>query len=192
MSRHELRFGGFGGQGVITMAHVFGHAASIYSNLKATMTEAYGPEKTGGFSRADLVLAKDTIGYPNVVEPDVFVAFSQDAFQRDVESVKDNGLVFIERSLVTSTAILEHRDAVDFELISIPAVEEADKLEHRVVANIVMLGATVEATEIVPAADVRAAIRDIVPAGTESINERAFDRGRSAFESVTSKSGVVK
>lgn len=192
MSRHELRFGGFGGQGVITMAHVLGHAASIHADLQATMTEAYGPEKTGGFSRADLVVATDTIGYPNVVEPDVFVAFSQDAFERDVESLTAEGLVLIERDLVAPSAVLDHWESVDFELVSIPAVKTAEELGLRVVANIVMLGATVEATEFVPAPDVRAAICDIVPAGTESLNKMAFDRGREEYKTVTERTEMVR
>jgi len=66
MTRHEFRFSGFGGQGVITMAHVVGRAATIHADLDATMTEAYGPEKTGGFSRGDVVVSDDTIDYPAV------------------------------------------------------------------------------------------------------------------------------
>lgn len=192
MRRRELRFSGFGGQGVITMAHVLGHAASIHGDLTATMTEAYGPEKTGGFSRADLVLSEEEIGYPNVVEPDVFVAFSQEGYERDLESVAEEGFVLVERDLVDPTSLLELWNGLDIELLTVPAVEVADQLGNRVVANIVMLGATVEATGYIPASTVREAIRDIVPAGTETLNESAFDRGREELDDIEARREVAQ
>ena len=192
MTRRELRFSGFGGQGVITMAHVLGHAVSLHADMAATMTEAYGPEKTGGFSRADLVVADDEIGYPNVVEPGLFVAFSQEAFERDFESVADDGVVLVERDLIDPSSVLELWDGTAIELLTVPAVETADELGNRVVANIVMLGATVEATDFVPAETVREAIRDIVPDGTEALNERAFDRGRRELDDPEPRTEVVR
>ena len=176
MTRSELRFSGFGGQGVITMAHVLGHAASIHAEMSAAMTEAYGPEKTGGFSRADLVIDDEEIGYPNVVEPDFFVAFSQDAFERD---------------LVDPSSLLEQWDEREIEIVTVPAVELAESVGRKLVANVVMLGATVELAGVVPVEDVRNAIRDIVPDGTERLNERAFDRGRSAIDDVGVEPEVV-
>lgn len=192
MTRRELRFSGFGGQGVITMAHVLGHAVSLYADRAATMTEAYGPEKTGGFSRADLVIADDEIGYPNVVEPELFVAFSQEAYERDLGSVADDGFVLVERDLIDPSSLLELWDDSDIELLTVPAVETADELGNRVVANIVMLGATVEVTDIVPAETVREAVRDIVPEGTETLNERAFDRGRQELDDPEAQTEVVQ
>lgn len=182
MSRTELRFSGFGGQGVMTMGYVLGHAASVHAGMTAAMTEAYGPEKTGGFSRADLVVDTDEINYPNVVEPDVFVAFSQDAFERDADSVAQDGLVVVERDLVDPTSLLEYWHAE--EIVTVPAVSIADELGAKVVANIVMLGATLELSAVVPPEHVKAAIFDIVPDGTEELNERAFERGRTALDNV--------
>ena len=180
MSRSELRFSGFGGQGVITMAHVLGHAAGVHAGMNAAMTEAYGPEKTGGFSRADLVLSDEVINYPNVVEPDVFVAFSQDAFERDADSVAQDGLVIVERDLVDPSSLLEYWHAE--EVVTVPAVSIAQDIGLKVIANIVMLGATVELSEVVEPSAVKEAIFDIVPDGTEDLNEAAFDRGRKALD----------
>lgn len=176
MSRSAFRFSGFGGQGVITMAHIVGQAATVEADLDATMTEAYGPEKTGGFSRGDVVVSEDPIDYPAVVEPDVVVAFSADAFSRDADSVTEGGLVMIERDLVDPGDVAERRPDVDVR--AVPAVEVAEDLGRRLVANIVMLGAVVGSMERPPAPAVRDAIREIVPEGTADLNEAAFDRGR--------------
>lgn len=180
MTRMELRFSGFGGQGVITMCHILGRGAAIHAGLEATMTEAYGPEKTGGFSRGDLVVADEPIDYPNVVEPGLVVAFSQDAFERDADSVADGGLVVVERDLVDPGSFEERRP--DVTVLALRAVDIAEELGPRVVANVVMLGAVVELVDDLPASAVRDAIRETVPDGTQELNERAFDRGRQAVQ----------
>lgn len=180
MSRTEFRFSGFGGQGVITMCHVLGHGASIHAGMHATMTEEYGPEKTGGFSRGDLVVSDEDIDYPNVVDPDVVVGFSQDAFERDADSVTEGGLVIIERDLVDPEGFAEERP--DVTLVSIPAVDLAEEVGLKVVANIVMLGAVVEIVGTPPMDAVKDSIRESVPDGTEDVNEEAFERGRTAVQ----------
>ena len=177
MSRTEFRFSGFGGQGVITMAHVLGHGASVHADMDATMTEAYGPEKTGGFSRGDVVVSDEEIDYPNVVDPDIVVAFSQDAFERDADTVTEGGLVLVERTLVDPEPLLERR--ADATVASLPAVDLAEELGHKVVANVLTLGAVVELVGTPPAEAVGAAIRETVPDGTEDLNERAFERGQA-------------
>ncbi len=180
MSRQEFRFSGFGGQGVITIAHIVGRAATVHADMDATMTEAYGPEKTGGFSRGDVVISPDEIDYPGVIDPDVVVAFSQDAFERDADSVKENGLVMIETNLVDASDFRERRP--DVEVLEVPAVEIAEEVGLKVVANIVMLGAVQHTIGSPPEEAVRAAILDIVPEGTEETNTEAFERGLSALD----------
>jgi 2-oxoglutarate ferredoxin oxidoreductase subunit gamma len=180
MSRTEFRFSGFGGQGVITMAHVLGHGASVYADMAATMTEAYGPEKTGGFSRGDVVVSDEAIDYPAVIEPDVVVAFSQDAFERDADSVTDSGRVLVEADLVDAEATLDDRP--DVTLHRMPAVEAAEELGRKVVANIVMLGAVMDLVQRPDIDAVKGAIVETVPDGTEELNERAFEKGASGLE----------
>lgn len=181
MSRSAFRFSGFGGQGVITMAHIVGQAATVEADLDATMTEAYGPEKTGGFSRGDVVVADDEIDYPGVIEPDVVVAFAQDAFGRDADSVRDGGLVVVERNLVDPSDLEERRP--DVEVLRVPAVDVAEEVGRTVVANIVMMGAVIDAIGDPPAEAVREAVRDVVPEGTEDLNEEAFERGLALSDS---------
>lgn len=180
MTRTEFRFSGFGGQGVITMAHIVGRAATLQAGLDATMTEAYGPEKTGGFSRGDVVVSDGRIDYPAVVDPDVVVAFSQDAFERDADSVTDDGLVVIERDLVDPGAFTSDRP--DVRLETIPAVAAAEDLGQKVVANVVMLGAVIDRVAILPVDAVADAVGEVVPDASETLNERAFERGTTIAE----------
>lgn len=177
MTRTELRFSGFGGQGVITMAHILGRAATIHADMDATLTEAYGPEKTGGFSRGDVVVSDEPIDFPLVTNPDVVVCFSQDAYERDAHTVAPYGLVIIDRDLVSPENPPDQSRA---DLIKVPAVEIAGDLGRKVVANIAMLGAVVSIIGTPPKDAVRTAVTDVVPQGTEELNVQAFDRGTTA------------
>ena len=57
MSRYEIRFGGFGGQGIVTMAVVLGEALSLVEKKECVQTQSYGPEARGGSTKSALVLA---------------------------------------------------------------------------------------------------------------------------------------
>jgi len=57
-------------------------------------------------------------------------------------------------------------------------------LGRQMVANIVMLGAMVEGTKVVEAEFVKATVKDSVPPGTEELNLKAFDAGRTLYKPV--------
>jgi Pyruvate/2-oxoacid:ferredoxin oxidoreductase gamma subunit len=50
------------------------------------------------------------------------------------------------------------------------------------VANVVMLGAMSEGTRVVDPEMVKAALKESVPSGTEELNSKAFDTGRSLYK----------
>jgi len=168
MTRHELRWAGYGGQGIITMGAIFGRAAVLEAGWDAVMTEAYGPEVTGGWSRADLVLDASGVDYPMVTRPEVLVVMSQDGLDRFLVGVPDDGLVLGEVDMVRSD---------DPRLYTVVALSLAEELGKRVVANSIMVGALAAAHPILPVAQVRAALLDRVPPRTVELNRLAFDKG---------------
>lgn len=169
--RTEVRMAGFGGQGIITMGKILGLAA-LHDGRSAFLTEDYGPEKMGGWSRADVVVSDEETGYPLVERPHLFVALSQDGFDRFHATVRPEGRGLFEEALVHPSAEWTHPAAL------VPALRIAEELGKKVVANIVMLGALVEWTEVVSVEGARRAIQDSIPKGTEELNEAAFRRGR--------------
>ena len=64
----------------------------------------------------------------------------------------------------------------------VPSTRIAEQLGRTIVQNIVMLGFFAAVTKIVPLEDMRSAVRDSVPPGTEELNLRAFDAGWEHFE----------
>jgi 2-oxoglutarate ferredoxin oxidoreductase subunit gamma len=96
MTRTEVRFRGVGGQGIITMGYIIGRAAAIYDKRKVYMSEFYGPEITGGFARTDVIIQDEEIDYPLIDHPNYFVAMSQDAWEDDGSSLRDDGVIIHE------------------------------------------------------------------------------------------------
>jgi 2-oxoglutarate ferredoxin oxidoreductase subunit gamma len=173
MSRRiEIRVTGFGGQGAVSAGQSIARAVVLgVEGLDAVFTQAYGPEKTGGWARGDVVIADGEVEYPLVDEPDIFVALSQDGFLRDGPTAKPDALFLIDADLVDpgdTTGHVVHR---------IPATRTAESLGKRVVANNVMLGAFAVITAIVAPEVLLEAILAAVPRGTESLNRSAFEAG---------------
>jgi 2-oxoglutarate ferredoxin oxidoreductase subunit gamma len=168
--RHEIRFSGFGGQGIILSAVILGRAAVMYDNKHAVQTQVYGPEARGGASMSAVIINDDPILYPKVTTPDIYVIMSQEGFEKYGAGAHKNAVMVLDSSLVHSRP--------DCTYYEIPATREAkETLGRDIVANIVMLGALVAATGIVSAPALEKAILDSVPKGTEALNVKAMKRG---------------
>jgi len=168
--RHEVRFSGFGGQGIILSAVILGRAAVMYDAKFAVQTQVYGPEARGGASMSAVIIDDEPILFPKVTAPDVYVIMSQEGFEKYGASAPESAIMLVDSTLVHS------RPACT--CIEVPATKEAkEKLGRDIVANIVMLGALVAATGIVTREAIEKAILDSVPKGTEKLNQAAVTRG---------------
>jgi 2-oxoglutarate ferredoxin oxidoreductase subunit gamma len=177
--RHEIRFSGFGGQGIILAAVILGRAAALYDGKHAVQTQVYGPEARGGASMSAVIIDDEPILYPEVHVPDIYVIMSQEGFERYGSNAPKEAVMLIDSDMV------EGRPPCIFH--EIPATSEArNTLGKVIVANIVMLGAVVAATGIVSDAAIEKAVLDSVPKGTEKLNLSALKRG---MELVRGKKG---
>lgn len=173
MSRREVRFAGFGGQGVVLSGVVLGSAASVFGGKHASQTQSYGPEARGGACQSEVVISDERVDYPMAEDLQTLVAMSQEALDRYVGDLKAGGTLIIDADLV-------RRLPTDgaYQLHQIPATTVADKeLGRRIVANMVMLGAVVAITEAVTMAELEQAVATMVPPGTEELNLNAIRRG---------------
>jgi 2-oxoglutarate ferredoxin oxidoreductase subunit gamma len=168
--RHEVRFSGFGGQGIILSAVILGRAAVMYDNKYAVQTQVYGPEARGGASMSAVIIDDKPILFPKVTSPGIYVIMSQEGFEKYGAGAPENSVMLIDSSLVHS------RPACS--CIEIPATREAKQaLGKDIVANIVMLGALVASTKLVSEESLEKAILDSVPKGTEALNQKAMRKG---------------
>ncbi len=176
MARVEIRFAGFGGQGLLLAGIMLGNAASIMAGKNAAQTQSYGTEARGGASQCNVVIDDDPITYVGVVHPDVFVCMSQEAYDKFVGDVKEGGTVFYDADLV------KIKEIPGTTQVPIPATKTAlEALNRRVVANMVILGSVIEATKVLDAEIVKECVRENVPKGTEEVNMKAFEEGRRLY-----------
>jgi len=73
----EIRFSGFGGQGIIRCGLIAGKALSLFDNKQATMTQSFGPEARGSACSSQLVVSDDRVLYPYISAPEILVSMSQ-------------------------------------------------------------------------------------------------------------------
>jgi 2-oxoglutarate ferredoxin oxidoreductase subunit gamma len=172
MSATEIKFGGFGGQGVILAAMVIGRAASLTQNLFATLTQSFGPEARGSACSAQIIVSNEKVLYPYVTKPEILLVMSQEACNKFLPEATDNAVIIIEKDMVQPHALKP-----EMKLFSIPAAHLAEELGSKMTQNLVMVGFFTAVTKIVVYEAVREAIIGSVPKGTEALNLKAYDRG---------------
>jgi len=171
MGRKEIRIAGFGGQGIVLSGSIVGKAASIYDKGFASLTQSYGPESRGGSCRAEVIISDVPIDYPYVVNPQVQIILSQEAYAEYGQNAPPGTLVIADSDLVNIDP------SQNSELLSIPASRMAQELGRAVVANIIVLGFMAATSDIVSCEALRKSVLDSIPQGTESFNMKAFELG---------------
>ncbi len=166
--KKEIRFSGFGGQGVILMGHIFGEAA-VMDGKDATLTKSYGPEARGGACSSDIIISDDRVHYPQVRNPDVLISMSQESLETYKPELTKEGMLIIDTGLVESSRS---------DVLGLPATKMAEEeVGIKQVANIVMIGYLTALMEFVSKGSMKEAVEKLVPEGTEEKNLEAFELG---------------
>jgi len=175
--RTEVRLAGEGGQGMILAGIILAEAATIYEGRNAVQSQSYGPEARGGASKSEVVIASGEIDHPEVLQPDVVVALSQEAFRKFGASVKPGGLLIVDADKVDSSS--------EPCAIRLPITKLAFETTGRIItANTVALGVLVGLTGMVSRQALEKAILARAPRGTEEMNHKALEAGFAAAEEV--------
>jgi 2-oxoglutarate ferredoxin oxidoreductase subunit gamma len=151
--RYRIVFSGAGGQGVITASIVLAEAAVFHEGWNAVQTQSYGPEARGSTTRADVILSPGEINYPKVIQPNILVCLSQDAYNKYCLIIRPGGLLVTDSHQVTQRA---NMDARQLELPLYETVREA--LGTAQPLNLCMLAAMATVTGVVGIDSLRAVI----------------------------------
>jgi len=171
----EIKFSGFGGQGVILMGMLVGKAAALHDDKQATLTQSFGPEARGGACSAQLVISQDRILYPYLTAPDILVAMSQEAYDRFEPELKDSGVLVIEENLVRA-----HAPRGQIRQYAVPATRIAESMGNRMFTNLVMLGFLCAVTGVISKEALRKALPGSVPDRFLDKNIDALQKGYDA------------
>jgi 2-oxoglutarate ferredoxin oxidoreductase subunit gamma len=178
----EIRFSGYGGQGIIKQGYIVGKACSIFDNKHATMTQSFGPEARGSACSSQLLVSEDKILYPYLAKPQVLVAMSREAYVKFEPELADNGILVVDEDLVD---MKPPRGTI--KSFKIPATRFSEELGNKIVANIVMLGFFTAITGIVSHEAMKNAIPGSVPDKALPLNLKAFERGYEYGKQVLSQ-----
>lgn len=167
----EIRIGGSGGQGIVLAARILGKAA-VLEGKNAVQTQAYGAEARGSLAKSEVIISDGRIGFPAVRKPDVLMAMTQEALDKLLKDLKENGILIVDSTNVTVLPDIKAR------VFRIPITETAKKtFGETIYANMVMLGAFTKITELVSAESMEKTIEENVPARTIENNINAFRKG---------------
>jgi len=186
MSTKEIRFSGFGGQGIIRCALITGKALSLYDDKFATMTQSFGPEARGSACAAQLVVSDERVLYPYITQPSILMALSQEAYDLYWSELPPGGALIVEEELVKLKS--EHTDLA---LWRVPATRFAEELGNRLFTNLVALGFLTAITQVVTADAMKKALPGLVPDRFLKINLKAFDKGYNYGIGAMDKAGAA-
>lgn len=168
----DIRFSGFGGQGIIKSGTLIGKAASLYDNKFGTMTQSFGPEARGGACSAQVVIDDKPVLYPYIVAPEILVSMSQEAYEKFIKEPEKGSIVLTDTDLVKPKTIRK-----DVKMFSIPSTRIAEEMGNRIFANVVMVGFFTAITKVVSLGAMKKALPGSVPERFIDINIEALERG---------------
>ena len=140
---HEVIMAGFGGQGIMLIGQLLTYGGML-ANKQVSWIPSYGPEMRGGTANCSVIVADEPIGAPIVTEPTAVIAMNLPSLDKFESSIVTGGVLIINSSLIERKA---KRD--DIHVYYVPANDIATELGNAKVANMVILGALLTATEAV-------------------------------------------
>ena len=170
-------FSGSGGQGVITAAIILAEAAVLHENLVAVQSQSYGPEARGGATRSDVIIAESPIYFPKVLQPNVLVCLTQQAYAIYFSILRPGGL------FITDSRYVKLGKKVDARQVELPMYEAVmDKIGRPIVFNICMLGAVIGLTKLVKPESIIKVLETQIPKSFLDMNRQALDLGMKLTE----------
>lgn len=172
MGKIEVIMCGLGGQGVVLAGQILGRAAA-YDGKNVAQTQSYGAEARGSAAKSEVIISDDRIGFPFVRKCDILVAMNQESLEKNIASLKENGILIFDSSIIKDVPKVQAR------VYAVPATESAEKLfKAKIYANMIMLGALIEATRIASEHAVERAIEESVKKEDAEINKQAYRKGK--------------
>jgi len=148
---------GFGGQGVMLIGNLLAYAG-MTQGLNVTYIPVYGPEMRGGTANCTVVVSDDDIGSPIIHRPKSLIVMNRPSLDKFQSRLQDGGVQVINSSLVDPELAEQGR----VRTVLVPANEIADSLGNTRMANMVALGAYIQATGLMPLAAVQDSLPSVI------------------------------
>jgi 2-oxoglutarate ferredoxin oxidoreductase subunit gamma len=141
--QQEIIISGFGGQGTLFAGQLLAYAA-MDSGYQVTWIPSYGPEMRGGKARCTVIVSDEEIGSPLVRRPSAAIVLNIPSMEAFEPAIKPGGVLVVNSSLVPQKS-----ERTDINVLYVPASDMAIDLGNVRIANVICLGALVQAAGIV-------------------------------------------
>ncbi len=172
--QQEIIISGFGGQGALFAGQLLAYAA-MDSGREVTWIPSYGPEMRGGKARCTVIISDEEIGSPLTSHPTSSIVLNIPSMEAFEPTIREGGVLVVNSALIPLTS-----ERTDIKLIYAPASDMAREMGNVRLANVILLGALVEATGVVPLEAVAQALDDHLPERHRKLlpaNKQALNKG---------------
>lgn len=167
----EVRLSGSGGQGLVLAGIVLANAA-VNDRKRVTQTQSYGPESRGGASRADVIISCEEIYFPEATRFDILMALTQEACDKFLFDLKEDGFLIVDNSIVKNISLLSST------VYELPFTEIAlEKLGSPLPTNILSLAFLVKISGVVSDQGLKRAIETTIKKSFIDVNLKAMKLG---------------
>ncbi len=134
---------GYGGQGVLFIGQLFANVC-MEEGLNVTWFPAYGAEMRGGTVNCSVCISDEEVACAFVDKPVNVIALNAPSFERFENKIKSGGMMIVNSSLVKETP---KRKDITYKFI--PMTEIATEIGNPKTANIVSMGALMNAFQFI-------------------------------------------
>ena len=151
---HNVAIAGYGGQGVLTIGLLIARAGLKEFN-HVSWFPTYETWQRGGRVFCGVVLSDKQVISPIISKPETLLVLDEPALDLYEDSVMSGGLLIYNSSMI-------HRKLKrnDVKAVSLPATELAKEMGAVQVSNLVLLGAYLKITGILPMAVIESTLED--------------------------------
>jgi 2-oxoglutarate ferredoxin oxidoreductase subunit gamma len=171
MAHQEVIFAGFGGQGILSMGKFLAYAG-LDENLNVSWLPSYGPEMRGGTSNCSVIVSDENIGSPLVTDATSVVVLNRPSLDKFEKIVVPGGVLIMDSDLVN-----REPERTDIDVIKIPAQTAAEEVGSKKIANMILLGALVQKTGILPMEALLHALKEHGKEQFYELNKKALEKG---------------
>ena len=139
----DIIIAGFGGQGVLTAGKILIDIAA-HEGRNVSWTSSYGAEMRGGTASCSVVISDEEIGSPYPTKLDILLALNEPSYDKFVGQMREGGVVIVNTSLVS-----DREYPSNVQVYGVAATDMANAANNSRGANLVMLGAMMQATKLI-------------------------------------------
>ena len=173
--KYQLRFGGEGGQGVITAGEILAEAA-IDEGRFASKASTYTSQVRGGPTKVDIIIDEKEILFPYAIEGEIdfMLSTANKGYKGFCDGVKNGGIIVIDPNLVQpATADFER-----WKIYQIPIITIAkDEVGNVATQSVIALAIAAFMSKCIDLGRLRDIMLHAVPPKTKEANAKAYDLG---------------